>query len=62
MNMVVAIISRTEGGRFSDECVFTLYCLLFGYSLSSPYLCVFDNDRVTCYTRTNNVSGGAGEA
>jgi len=36
--------------------------LLYMLSVSSPYLCVFGDDRVMCYTRANNVIGGAGEA
>jgi len=26
--------------------------------MSSPFLCVFGDDRVICYTRANVVSGG----
>jgi len=37
--------------------------LLFIYSiLSSPYLLVLGDDRVTCYTEVDDVSGGAGDA
>jgi len=30
------------------------------YPVSSPYLLVFDNDRVTCYTREDDVSDVTG--
>jgi len=33
-------------------------CLII---LNSPFLCVFGDDHVTCYTWTNDVSGGASD-
>jgi len=30
--------------------------------MSSPYLLVFGDDRVMCYTGADDVAGGAGEA
>ena len=36
-----------------------LFCF---YSVSSPYLLVFGDDRVTRYTRANDVLGGTGDA
>jgi len=30
--------------------------------MSSPFLCVFGDDRVTCYTGVDDVSGGVGDA
>jgi len=34
-------------------------CLII---LSSPFLCVFGDDRVTYYTGANNISSGANDA
>jgi len=39
-----------------------LYVVMhFFILLSSPYLCVFDDDHVTRYMGANDVAGGAGE-
>jgi len=62
MNMVVAMFSRIGGWRFSYECVFTLYCLIFIYSVSSPYMLMFRDDCVTCYMRADDVLGCVSKA
>jgi len=30
--------------------------------MSSPFLFMFDNDRVTCHTRADDIPGDAGDA
>jgi len=42
------------------ECLYVCVCV-FLY-VSSPYLLVFSDDRVMCYTGADDVRGGAGEA
>jgi len=39
-----------------------LYYIYEFYIVSSPYLLVFDDDRVIGYTRADDVVGGANEA
>jgi len=37
--------------------------VLFIYVVhSSPFLCVCDDDRITCYPRADDVTGGPGDA
>jgi len=43
-------------------CVHFNYVYVYIYVVSSPYLFVFGDDRVTRYTRANDVTSGAGEA
>lgn len=36
--------------------------LIMFNSFSSPFMCVFGDDGITCYTEANDVSGGASNA
>jgi len=42
-------------------CVCVCVCFFFIYTISSPYLLVFGDDRVMRYTGVDNVAGGTGE-
>jgi len=42
-----------------SECLYMFYLLYV--SVSSPYVLVFGNDRVICYTRAYDVAGGSSE-
>jgi len=44
---------------FGCEFYIVYACLII---LSSPFLCVLGDDLLTCYTRANDVSGGASDA
>jgi len=42
--------------------IFALYVYIFIYTISSPYLLVFGDDRVIRYMGVDDVAGGSGEA
>jgi len=51
--------SSQKGHGFKIQFIVIIYYILF---LSSPYLLVCDDDRVTCFTGAAGVSGGTGNA